>query len=317
MFLNILKNWTLPVSMITGSLVYLFFSEIQALDSFSEKADIVITAIFPFVMMTILFTTFCKVDYRSLRLCRWHGILVLCQFFMTAVFLLVSHTTDVFQHNSIVLEALLICVIAPCAAAAPVVTNKIGGNLESMTSYTILSNVVSAIAIPIVYTLMPPLSGREISGWELFAKLMQSTATILLLPLVLAWLVRHFMPRLHRTIVSIRDLSFYLWALSLSIVSGITVKNILHTETTAMLLAQLAIGSLLVCVLQFAIGKALGKLQNAQLEAGQGLGQKNTAFAIWLATTHFDPVSSLAPGCYILWQNIINSWEIASHKGKK
>ncbi|MDD2603048.1 MAG: transporter, partial [Prevotella sp.] len=40
------------------------------------------------------------------------------------------------------------------------------------------------------------------------------------------------------------------------------------------------------------------------------LGQKNTSFAIWVATAFLNPLSSVGPGCYILWQNIINSVEI-------
>ena len=39
-------------------------------------------------------------------------------------------------------------------------------------------------------------------------------------------------------------------------------------------------------------------------------GQKNTAFAIWIACTYLSPLSAVGPGCYILWQNIINSIEI-------
>ena len=45
-------------------------------------------------------------------------------------------------------------------------------------------------------------------------------------------------------------------------------------------------------------------------EAGQALGQKNTAFAIWLSVAYLNPLSSVGPGCYILWQNIVNSIEI-------
>ena len=54
------------------------------------------------------------------------------------------------------------------------------------------------------------------------------------------------------------------------------------------------------------IGRRFGETVNA----GQALGQKNTAFAIWIACTYLTPISSVGPGCYILWQNIFNSWEI-------
>ena len=41
-----------------------------------------------------------------------------------------------------------------------------------------------------------------------------------------------------------------------------------------------------------------------------GLGQKNTGFAIWIAFMYLTPLASVGPGCYILWQNTINSIEI-------
>ena len=60
------------------------------------------------------------------------------------------------------------------------------------------------------------------------------------------------------------------------------------------------------------IGHFFGRAQ----EAGQALGQKNTAFAIWLGITYLNPLSSVGPGCYILWQNIINSFEIWQERQK-
>ena len=88
------------------------------------------------------------------------------------------------------------------------------------------------------------------------------------------------------------------------------MRNIVHAETTVRLLTAIAVTALLVCIFQFAVGRYIGRyFQHAQ-EAGQALGQKNTTFAIWLASTYLNPLSSVGPGCYILWQNIINSIEI-------
>jgi BASS family bile acid:Na+ symporter len=64
---------------------------------------------------------------------------------------------------------------------------------------------------------------------------------------------------------------------------------------------------------QFALGRNVGGRWNAVLEGGQALGQKNTAFAIWIASLYLNPVSTVAPGCYILWQNLVNSYELYRH----
>ena len=98
------------------------------------------------------------------------------------------------------------------------------------------------------------------------------------------------------------------------IVTGTTVKNIVHAEASVWLLATIALLGLLLCVVQFAVGRFIGHYFSHTQEAGQALGQKNTAFAIWLAYTYLTPLSSVGPGCYILWQNIINSVEIWQHQ---
>ena len=92
--------------------------------------------------------------------------------------------------------------------------------------------------------------------------------------------------------------------------------NIVHAQTTVLLLLLIALLGLLLGLLQFAIGKALGRPFHRVIEAGQALGQKNTAFAIWMAYTFLNPLSSVGPGCYILWQNIINSYEIWQKRKK-
>jgi putative transporter len=99
------------------------------------------------------------------------------------------------------------------------------------------------------------------------------------------------------------------------IVTGTTLKNIFHAETSVLFLLLIGFLGLALCLLQYAIGWRIGNFFNSSIEAGQALGQKNTAFAIWIAATYLHPLSTVGPGCYILWQNIINSIEIWK-KGK-
>jgi BASS family bile acid:Na+ symporter len=94
------------------------------------------------------------------------------------------------------------------------------------------------------------------------------------------------------------------------IVTGTTVKNIVNAQTSIWMLLAIALLGLVICIVQFAVGRFIGHYFNHTQEAGQALGQKNTAFAIWLSSTYLNPLSSVGPGCYILWQNIINSVEI-------
>ena len=79
-------------------------------------------------------------------------------------------------------------------------------------------------------------------------------------------------------------------------------------------LITIAVVSLLICLAQFAVGRYIGHFFGTVIESGQGLGQKNTAFAVWIAYTYLSPLSVAGPGCYILWQNAINSLEIWHHR---
>ena len=98
------------------------------------------------------------------------------------------------------------------------------------------------------------------------------------------------------------------------VVTGITVRNIVCAKTTVLLLSAIAILGLVMCIIQFAVGRFIGHYFGRAQESGQALGQKNTSFAIWLSSTYLNPLSSVGPGCYILWQNIINSIEIWQKK---
>ncbi len=306
--LQFLRNWTLPVAIFSGIVVYLLFAYIPQLDGAARFFGPIFDAVFPLFMIMILFVVFCKVDFHRLRLVHWHLWVSLFQLvfvFVLVVFTLLIHPSG---KELVVAEALLCCVISPCAAAAPVVTQKLGGDLEQMTSYVFLSNFLAALLIPTAFPIID--SQAEIPFLVAFLQILRGVSIVLLLPMAMAYVVKHYFCRFHRWIVSINDLSFYTWALSLTIVSGVTVKSIVHSAAPALLLVVIALLGLLTCIVQYAVGRFVGHYTSTVTESGQGLGQKNTAFAVWVALTYLHPLATVGPGCYILWQNIINSVEI-------
>jgi BASS family bile acid:Na+ symporter len=208
----------------------------------------------------------------------------------------------------VVLESVLMCIISPCATAAAVVTQKLGGSLEQMTTYTFLSNFITVLLVPICFPLIEP--SAHLSFWPAFLKILHEVFIVLIVPMFFAYIVKHYMKRLHAKIIAVRDLSYYLWAASLAIVTGTTVKNICNADTTVGFLFTIALLGLVLCIVQFSVGRYIGHFFGATVCAGQALGQKNTAFAIWISYAYLNPLSSVGPGCYILWQNIINSIEI-------
>lgn len=301
------------MSIATGSFLYLLFAFIPALDGAANFFAPILDAALPLFMFLVLYVTFCKVDFRKLIPVGWHLWIALSQVLMVAVVIgaiLIFHITD---EPLILFEALLVSIICPCASAAAVVTQKLGGNLEEMTTYTFLSNFLCALLIPVSFPLIE--SGAGITFWSAFIAILYKVCLVLVAPMLLAYITKHWhaLCKFYQWVISVSNLSFYLWGCSLLIVSGTTVKNIVHAEVAASFLLLIAILALALCLIQFAIGRYIGHFFCSTINAGQALGQKNTAFAIWIAYTYLNPLSTVGPGCYILWQNIINSVEIWQH----
>ena len=303
-----LKDWTLPVSMGTGAVAYLLFAFTPQLDAAGTAMAPFFATILPLFMFLVLFVTFCKVDFRQLRPVPWHLWVSVFQLLFIGVLMGLMLGFRLSGDSLVLMEALLMCIISPCATAAAVVTQKLGGSLEQMTTFTFISNFITALLVPVCFPMIE--KSADITFLAAFTKILYEVFVVLVVPMLLAYVVKHHLKRLHRRIVAMRDLSYYLWACSLMIVTGTTVKNIVIADTTIGLLAAIALLGLLVCVVQFAVGRFIGHYFNHTQEAGQALGQKNTAFAIWLSSVYLNPLSSVGPGCYILWQNIINSIEI-------
>lgn len=312
--IKFIKNWTLPVAMVTGVGVYLLFHYVPMLQPVGRWYAPYNDHILPVFMFLVLFVTFCKVDFKRLLPVKWHLWIGVQQLVFIMALLGIILGFGLTGKALVMLEAIMVCVIGPCASAAAVVTAKLGGSLEEMTTYTFISNFISALLIPACFPLLPSTDGEVVTVEfvPLFLEILWQVGMVLLLPMVFAYIVKHAFHRLHRRIVGVKDLSYYLWGASLVVVTGTTVMNIFDAwaHTSMIFLLAIAAMALILCIVQFATGRFIGHYFDKTIEAGQSLGQKNTAFAIWVATAFLNPLSSVGPGCYILWQNIINSVEI-------
>lgn len=319
--IQFIKDWTLPVAIAIGSTCYLLFYLVPGLDAAGDALGPVFDLIFPLFVFLTLLVTFCKVDYHQMRPHRWHAGVLAAQLLLVAVNIgIIFWAESLHDHPSpltskLLWEAVLTCIIGPSASAAPVVVGKLGGNISTMTTFTLLSSLVSAALIPLVFPILEQVV--HVDFLSAFLVILQKVSIVLLLPLVLGWFIQHYMHGLHRRIVSMPNLSFYFWAISLSITTGITVKNIVHSEATILLLLLIALATFVLCFIQFAIGRGIGRHLGEEINAGQALFQKNTALSIWVAYMYLNPVASVGAGCYVLWQNIINSFEIYEHRKKK
>ena len=313
--IRFLKDWTLPVAIAVGTVVYLLFYLVPFLDGAGDALGEVVDTIFPFMVFSTLFSTYCRIDFHQMRPHRWHVGVLLAQVVLVALNVWMIFRVEADPEQKLLWESVLTCIIGPAATAAPVVTAKIGGNINTMTAYVVISAFASALMIPAAF----PLLERGVSAgfWEMFFIILQKLAMVLVAPLVLGWCVQHYAKRLCAWIVSIPDLSFYLWSAQLSVTSGVTVRNIVHSDAALRTLLMIAVLSLILCLALFLIGRWIGSRLGDEIDGGQVSFQKNTALSIWVAYVYLNPVASVGAGCYVLWQNIINSLELWQYRRAK
>ena len=304
--LRFVKNWTLPLAMAAGISLYFLFAHCAPLAPLKPALESTAGLLTPVLIFVMLLLTFCKIDFSGLRPRRWHAHALLLQLGLggalaTAAFC--SHET--YRE---VLEGMTVCVICPTATAAAVITQKLGGEASSVAVYTLSANLLASLFVPLVFPLLEPAAGHTFL--QTSAAILGRVFPTLVCPFLAAQLLRRFWPRLHARLLSLHDLAFYLWSVSLVIVSAQTTRSIVHSTKSPAVELLIALGALLVCLLQFLWGKQIGGRSGERITGGQSLGQKNTILAIWMAYTFLDPVSAIAPGSYVLWQNTVNSWQL-------
>lgn len=295
------------MSLLVGVVSYLMFSQIEILEPIGDVAGPLFLDIMPVVLFTILYVTFCKIQIKEMKPRTWHFILQGIRIALSGFFVwLITLTSD--ADVKLLLEGMFICIICPTAAAAPVVTEKLGGSIGSLTIYTIIANVVTSVIIPLFFPMVEKTADIEFFAAVLMV--LKNVTIVLVVPLVLALTSRKVIPSFTSWLAKKKDLGFYLWCINLAIVSGVTMRNILLSTVSGHTLVLLIILPLFVTIALFAIGKAVGRPFGDSISAGQALGQKNTVVGIWLTISFLNPLAAVAPGAYVLWQNMVNAWQL-------
>ncbi|MDO4736646.1 MAG: transporter [Bacteroidia bacterium] len=305
--IKFIKNWTLPIAMITGVVSYFIYAAIPLSDSCRVYVEEGVAFIQPALIFAMLFLTFCKIDFSQLKPCKWHLwlLLIQCGSFLlmgVALYFLIEHPTH------ILIEAAMLCMICPTATAAAVVTHRLGGNAAHLTSYTVLINLAVAILVPLVVSIV--FHNPGLTFISSFTLILGKVFPLLLCPILAAILLQIFLPSVRKKLGNIAHISFYIWAVALTLAIAVTVKSIVHSNVSVWYQIGIAIISAITCIIQFVCGKKIGKKYNDTITAGQSLGQKNTVLVIWMGYTFFTPISAVAGGFYSIWHNIYNSYQL-------
>ena len=283
------RSWILPIAILLG----LFFHE------FIVKLHPAL----PYLIFLMLFFSFNSLDVRKMRFTMFDFWLLFFQLTVsTAVFFLLR------PFDPVIAQGAFVTVLAPTASAAIAVSLILGANISMMSTYLIACNLMVAVAAPLSFTL---IGARDISFWSSFLTILSKVFPLLIAPFVLAVLTRWLFPRANEYINRHKSISFYIWAVSLTVVISRAIGLLVTQfhEHRTMFFWMVAV-SLFLCFLQFSVGHRIGKHYGDYVAGGQSLGQKNTVLAIWMAQSYLDPLCSIVPTLYVIWQNLYNSFQM-------
>ena len=267
------RDWMLPLAIVCGIGLYLFYHFTTFLRPAGPVLHVVVSEGQRLVIALLLFFQFVRIRPQELRLRRWHIFALLLQIGGFIGF-------------------------AALAARLP------DGSARILSECAMLC----LIWIPTVIPMVRP--SAELGFWQYVFRIAAKVFPVLVLPCLLAWLVRYAMPRLQARLFRWAPNSFYIWFFGLLLAMILATRALLMSHLGAGAIAGIVGVSLATCALQFWAGRHAGGDRATRITAGQSLGQKNTGFLIWLGYNYLTPVTSVAGGLYAIWQNIFNSWQL-------
>jgi len=279
----------MPLAMTTGIIFHNYVS--------------VLAFLIPYLIFIMLLFTYTKLSLKNIQFTKMHLWLIVVQIVgSVGVYFILN------PINTILAQGVMICILAPTATAAPVIAGMLKGNIASLTAYSLISNFTVALFAPLFFSY---IGYNELPFFDSVFEISKRVGFLLIIPFIAALLINKLLPKAGEYMQSKSGISFYLWSIALTVVTGRTVEFIIaQGESQIIIELAIAIGALVICVFQFWLGRRIGRKLDDTVAGGQGLGQKNTVLAIWMAQIYLNPLSSIGPGAYVLWQNSVNSWQI-------
>ncbi len=289
---NKIRQYVLPIAIILGLLLH----------EYCAAFNVVV----PYIIFTILFLTFCAVDIRQLR---FKPLFIWIILFQVVVSLGSYSLLRLLNVNEIVAEGIFVGVLCPVAASVAVVSTMLGADRNTVTSFTVIGNLVISIVAPIYFSFIGV--NQDMPFWASFLQILRRVGTVIGLPFFVALALQIAWPKANAVVARFKGLAFYLWAVALFLTLGQTIDFIfLHGEGNLYSILWLGVSALLFCVIQFGLGKWIGHKYGDTIAGGQLLGQKNSAMGIWMANHYLHPLASVYLAFYSVFQNLFNSWQI-------
>lgn len=287
-----IKPFVMPAAIILGLLFHDFCAELAWL--------------LPYCIFGILILTFSTTRLRSLRFERLDMWLALFQIAATLALYL---GFKLLTGNETLAQGIMLGALCPVAASVTVVAVMLGAEKKNTIAYTIIGNLLVTCLAPVLFVFISPLP--DLSLTDSFFAILGRISTVIGLPFFVMLVMQLWMKPAVRVLNRYSGLSFYLWTIALLLSFGQTIDFIfLHGSGHWGTIAALGVGSVIICGLQFRIGRYIGERCGDRIAGQQLLGQKNSAMGIWMANTYLNPLASSFLAFYSVCQNILNSWQI-------
>lgn len=294
-----IRSYILPIAIVLGLLLHEYCA------TFSVAV--------PYLIFSILLLTFSAVDVRKLKFSPMYIWILL---FQIVVSIGTYALMRVLGASPVLAEGVMMASLCPVAASVAVVSCMLGADRQTVTSFSIIGNLVMSIVAPAYFTLVG--AQPEMTFMASFLSILKRIGVVIGLPFFVALALQLWLPKVNGFLSRYKGLSFYLWSIALLFTIGQTIDFIfLHGRGNWSVIFWLAVASLLFCAIQFALGKWIGSKYGDIIAGGQLLGQKNTAMGIWMANHYLHPLASVSMAFYAIFQNLFNSWQIWRYNNKK
>ena len=290
---RVVQDWMLPGAIVLGVSLYFLYRAIPALHPVGHQLHVAASEGQRLVIALLLFFQFVKISPHDLRFRRWHLWALLFQVLsFLALAAVVAFSPD--GEIRILLECAMLCLICPTASAAGVITEKLGGTLAGTVTYLTLSNLAATFLIPTVIPLVRP--SADLGFWAYVGRIALKVFPVLVLPGLLAWLIRYTTHRLQRVLMRLSRYAFYIWGV------GLTLAMLLATQALA--LSHLSAGAVACCRLLRASvpGGALYR-EGPQREPDRGPGPRaeehRLPYLAWLQLLDPGHLGRRRPLCHL------------------
>ena len=293
-----IKSYVLPIAIVLGLLLH----------DYCAAFSVVV----PYIIFTIILLTFTAVDITKLR---FKPLFIWIILFQVVVSLGGYYLLRLFHVNEIIAEGVFIGVLCPVAASVAVVSTMLGADRNTVTSFSVIGNLVISVVAPIYFSFIGV--NQDLPFFTSFLHILRRIGTVIGLPFFIALALQLCLPKANAFLSRYKGLAFYLWAVALFLTLGQTIHFIfLNGKGNWGSILWLGVSALLFCIIQFGLGKWIGSKYGDTIAGGQLLGQKNSAMGIWMANHYLNPLASVFLAFYSVFQNLFNSWQLW-YKGRK